>query len=65
MSPSASSSQPKSPPIHSASPHDFGVCPHCGGNGYMKTSPNCYHTCLKCLGLGYFNDGNSNENNSN
>ncbi len=27
-------------------------CDKCGGNGYMKTSPNCYHTCLKCLGKG-------------
>ena len=28
------------------------TCDKCGGNGYMKTSPNCYHTCLKCLGQG-------------
>ena len=28
-------------------------CPQCGGNGYMKSTPNCYHTCLKCLGKGY------------
>ena len=27
-------------------------CTRCGGNGYMKTSPNCYHTCLECLGRG-------------
>ena len=27
-------------------------CDKCGGNGYMKTSPNCYHTCLTCLGKG-------------
>ena len=28
------------------------TCNKCGGNGYMKSSPNCYHTCLKCLGKG-------------
>ena len=28
-------------------------CEKCGGNGYMKTSPNCYHTCLTCLGKGF------------
>ncbi len=28
------------------------TCNKCGGNGYMKTSPNCYHTCLTCLGKG-------------
>ena len=28
------------------------TCDKCGGNGYMKTSPNCYHTCLACLGKG-------------
>ena len=28
------------------------TCNRCGGNGYMKTSPNCYHTCLTCLGKG-------------
>ena len=28
------------------------TCEKCGGNGYMKTSPNCYHTCLTCLGKG-------------
>jgi len=22
------------------------TCNKCGGNGYMKSSPNCYHTCL-------------------
>ena len=27
-------------------------CEKCGGIGYMKTKPNCYHTCLKCLGRG-------------
>ena len=27
-------------------------CEQCGGIGYMKTKPNCYHTCLKCLGRG-------------
>ncbi len=28
------------------------TCDKCGGNGYMKSSPNCYHTCLTCLGKG-------------
>ena len=28
------------------------TCNKCGGNGYMKSSPNCYHTCLTCLGKG-------------
>ena len=28
------------------------ICDKCGGNGYMKTTPNCYHTCLTCLGKG-------------
>ncbi|WP_269623036.1 hypothetical protein [Prochlorococcus marinus] len=28
------------------------ICMHCGGNGYMKSTPNCYHTCLDCLGRG-------------
>ena len=28
------------------------TCEKCGGNGYMKSSPNCYHTCLTCLGKG-------------
>ena len=28
------------------------TCNRCGGNGYMKSSPNCYHTCLTCLGKG-------------
>ena len=28
------------------------TCDKCGGNGYMKTSQNCYHTCLNCLGKG-------------
>ena len=27
-------------------------CPQCGGNGYMKSTPSCYHTCLECLGRG-------------
>ena len=29
------------------------VCNQCGGNGYMKSTPSCYHTCLDCLGRGY------------
>ena len=28
------------------------LCQQCGGNGYMKSTPNCYHTCLECLGRG-------------
>ena len=28
------------------------TCNKCGGNGYMKSGPNCYHTCLTCLGKG-------------
>ena len=32
------------------------ACNKCGGNGYMKTSPNCYHTCLTCLGKGLINE---------
>jgi len=31
---------------------DKKICTECGGNGYMKTTPNCYHTCLHCLGRG-------------
>ena len=31
------------------------LCKQCGGNGYMKSSPNCYHTCLDCLGRGFIN----------
>ena len=32
------------------------TCNKCGGNGYMKSSPNCYHTCLKCLGKGLISE---------
>ncbi|MBW3041782.1 hypothetical protein [Prochlorococcus marinus] len=35
-----------------ASALNMKTCNKCGGNGYMKTSPNCYHTCLTCLGKG-------------
>ena len=28
------------------------LCQKCGGNGYTKSNPNCYHTCLVCLGRG-------------
>ena len=34
------------------------TCDQCGGNGYMKTTPNCYHTCLTCLGKGLVSDQN-------
>ena len=32
------------------------TCDKCGGNGYMKSSPNCYHTCLTCLGKGLISE---------
>ncbi|WP_269616871.1 hypothetical protein [Prochlorococcus marinus] len=32
------------------------TCIKCGGNGYMKSSPNCYHTCLTCLGKGLISE---------
>ena len=32
------------------------ICDKCGGNGYMKTGPNCYHTCLTCLGKGLISE---------
>ena len=38
------------------------TCEKCGGNGYMKTSPNCYHTCLTCLGKGFLRKQNENVN---
>ena len=28
------------------------TCNKCGGNGYTKSGPNCYQTCLTCLGKG-------------
>lgn len=28
------------------------ICHSCGGNGYTKSNPNCYQTCLDCLGRG-------------
>ena len=37
-------------------------CNKCGGNGYMKSSPNCYHTCLTCLGKGLVSDQRENIN---
>ena len=37
-------------------------CDKCGGNGYMKTNPNCYHTCLTCLGKGLVSDQKENIN---
>ena len=38
------------------------TCNKCGGNGYMKSSPNCYHTCLTCLGTGLVSDQRENIN---
>ena len=37
-------------------------CNKCGGNGYMKSSPNCYHTCLTCLGKGLISEQRENIN---
>ncbi len=31
---------------------NMNTCNKCGGNGYLKTSQNCYRTCLICLGKG-------------
>ena len=38
------------------------TCNKCGGNGYMKSSPNCYHTCLTCLGKGQISEQKENNN---
>ena len=38
------------------------TCNKCGGNGYMKSSPNCYHTCLTCLGKGIISKQSKNIN---
>ena len=38
------------------------TCKKCGGNGYMKSSPNCYHTCLTCLGKGLISEQGENIN---
>ena len=38
------------------------TCKRCGGNGYMKSSPNCYHTCLTCLGKGLISEQGENIN---
>ena len=45
-----------------SSPLSLKTCDKCGGNGYMKTSPNCYHTCLTCLGKGLVSVENENIN---
>jgi len=29
------------------------TCCRCGGNGYTKSTPSCYQTCLDCLGRGF------------
>ena len=34
------------------------TCFRCGGNGYVKSSLNCYHTCLDCFAKGYKELGN-------
>ena len=41
---------------------DMKTCNKCGGNGYMKSSPNCYHTCLTCLGKGLISEQKENIN---
>ena len=38
------------------------TCNKCGGNGYMKSSLNCYQTCLTCLGKGLVSDQSENIN---
>jgi len=38
------------------------TCNKCGGNGYLKTSQNCYRTCLTCLGKGLVSDHSENIN---
>ncbi len=38
------------------------TCNKCGGNGYMKSNPNCYHTCLTCLGKGVISEQMKNIN---
>ena len=35
------------------------ICNNCGGSGYMKTSPNCYHTCFVCVGRGFMPQANN------
>ena len=34
------------------------TCSKCGGNGYTKSSPDCYKTCLDCLGMGFVAEKN-------
>ena len=41
---------------------NMSTCNKCGGNGYMKSSPNCYHTCLTCLGKGLISEQRENIN---
>ena len=41
---------------------DMKTCNKCGGNGYLKTSKNCYRTCLTCLGKGLVNEHSANIN---
>ena len=49
--------------VHSSSKTlNMKTCNKCGGNGYMKSSPNCYHTCLTCLGKGLISDQRENIN---
>ena len=38
------------------------TCNKCGGNGYMKSEPNRYHTCLTCLGRGLISKQSENIN---
>ena len=56
MSQAVSTSTTKKNIVHSiSSTLNMKTCDKCGGNGYMKSSPNCYHTCLTCLGKGMVN----------
>ena len=32
----------------------FLKCSKCGGNGYTKSSADCYRTCLSCFGKGFY-----------
>ena len=41
---------------------NMNTCNKCGGNGYMKSGPNCYHTCLTCLGKGLISKQSENIN---
>ncbi|KGG15170.1 MULTISPECIES: hypothetical protein [unclassified Prochlorococcus] len=52
MSSSVAKNHEQGSPSLSSRTLEVNVCEQCGGNGYMKSTPNCYHTCLNCLGRG-------------